>query len=332
MIGSAPAVRRIQRLRGSFILGLVVVGAAAGSKLAQPTDSLTRFTYTEYHMGVDTRLVVYAPNEGAAIKACTAAFSRIADLDTMMSDYRIRSELNRLSDAAGGPPMKVSAELFRVLERAQWFSQLSRGAFDVTIGPLVQLWRKARKTGKLPAKQEIAIARSLVGWKMMRLDARRRTVELERKGMRLDLGAIAKGYADDEAQRVLRRHGISRALVEMGGDIVVSGPPPGTKGWTVSVPNAGNDAKPLDMQLAHCAISSSGDTEQNVVIGGVRYSHVVDPHTGYALTSRVQATVICKDGLTSDPLSTSLTLVDARSRAALLRACPGSRAFVRSLD
>src|SRR5579862_5301967 len=121
-------------------------------------------------------------------------------------------------------------------------------------------------------------------------------------GMRLDLGGIAKGYADDEVQKVLKQHGIKRALVEMGGDIVVSDPPPGSKGWEILVPNAGIDHAPDKLYFANQAISTSGDTEQFVVIGGVRYSHVVDPHTGQALTSRVQVTVIAPDGLTSDPL------------------------------
>jgi thiamine biosynthesis lipoprotein len=150
--------------------------------------------------------------------------------------------------------------------------------------------------------------------------------------MKLDLGGIAKGYADDEAQRVLRQHGITRALVEMGGDIVVSGPPPGTEGWTIRVPNAGDDRGPADLHLAHRAISTSGDTEQFVLIGGHRYSHVVDPRTGQALTNRVQVTLIAPDGLTSDPLSTALTVLDEKGRSSLLKVYSGTKAYVRVLS
>ncbi len=149
--------------------------------------------------------------------------------------------------------------------------------------------------------------------------------------MRLDLGGIAKGFADDEAQKVLKSHGITRALVEMGGDIVVSGPPPDTNGWTIRVQNAGDEKGPADMKFANCAISSSGDTEQYVVIAGKRYSHVVDPYTGWALTSRVQATVIARDGLTSDPVSTAITLLDPNGRERLLKAFPGTKIYVRRL-
>lgn len=282
-------------------------------------------------MGVDARLVVYAPDLKTAEDACAAAFERIAAMDSMMSDYRRDSELTRLSAAAGGPPVRVSPELFLVLRRAQEVARQSGGAFDVTVGPLVALWRQARKTGVLPAAAEIERARALVGWRKVQLDAQASTVRLAERGMKLDLGGIAKGYADDEAQRVLKQHGVTRALVEMGGDIVVSGPPPGTEGWTIRVPNAGSDQRPADLRFADRAISSSGDTEQSVVIGGRRYSHVIDPRTGQALTNRVQVTVIAPDGLTSDPLSTALTLVGEQDRKKLLEEYAGTKAYVRVL-
>lgn len=288
--------------------------------------TLTRFTYTEYHMGIDARLVVYASHKSVAESACSAAFERIAALDTMMSDYRRNSELNRLCDHAGGPPVRISPELFLVLRRAQELARRSDGAFDVTVGPLVRLWREARKTGILPKPDAIAAARKLVGWQKLILDPRRRTVRLLVPGMKLDLGGIAKGYADDEAQKVLKHRGIDRALVEMGGDIVVSGPPPNTKGWDVRTPNAGKD-----LHFSNCAISSSGDTEQFVVIGGVRYSHVIDPRTGWALTNRVQATVVARDGLTSDPLSKCPCLLGEEEWRRMLRAYPGTKAYVRRL-
>lgn len=275
-------------------------------------------------MGIDARLVVYAPNRQIAEKACAAAFKRIAELDTCMSDYRRDSELNRLCRRAGGGPVPVSKDLFRVLERARLVSEQTGGAFDVTIGPLVRLWRQARKWRVLPLPDEVAAAKRLVGYRMMRLDARRRTVSLERPGMQLDLGGIAKGFAGDEAQRVLRANGIRRALVEMGGDIVVSGPPPGTKGWTIRVPNASGD-----LTFANCAVSTSGDTEQFVELGGKRYSHVVDPRTGWAVTNRVQATVVAKDGFTSDPLSKIFALMKPGDARRVLRAHGVDRFYVK---
>ena len=280
-------------------------------------------------MGVDARIVVYAKDKPTAEKACSAGFARMAELDAMMSDYRPDSELMRLCDKAGGPPVKVSHDLFRVLKRARDVSEISGGTFDVTVGPLVQLWRKARKSHALPDPGEIDKARQLVGWRKVILDEKQETVRLAVPGMKLDLGGIAKGFADDEVQVVLKKNGINCALVEMGGDIVVSNPPPGSDGWTIRVPNAGDDHGPADLSFANRAISTSGDTEQFVVIGGVRYSHVVDPRTGQALTSRVQVTVVAPDGLTSDPLSKGMMILPFEQRTRLFKAFPGTTCYVR---
>ena len=254
-------------------------------------------------MGVDVRLVVYAPDKPTAERACAAAFERFADLDTMMSDYRPDSELMRLCAKAGGPPVPVSRDLFTVLQRSQEVSKRSDGAFDVTCGPLVALWRQARKTHVLPRPEEITLARSRVGWRKMALDSRRHTVRLLVPGMKLDLGGIGKGYADDCAQEALRRNGVTCALVEAGGDIVVSDPPPGETGWKIQVANADNTPHAPVLLFSNRAISTSGDTEQFVEIGGLRYSHILDPRTGQALTDRIQVTITAPNGLTSDSLS-----------------------------
>jgi len=289
----SPTARKEKRIpRRSalgFVFTVVVCLLATGlmvtsSGAAPPSAGLTRFTYTQYHMGVDARIVVYARDLATAEDACAAAFARIAALDSIMSDYQLKSELNRLSASAGGPATPVSRDLLLVLRRALEVSRRSDGAFDVTAGPIIALWRAARKSGRLPDPAEIARARKLVGWQKIRLDEKACTARLMVPGMKLDLGGIAKGYAADAAQQVLKLHGITRALVEMGGDIVVSGSPPGAEGWTIRAPNAGDDQGPAELKLADRAISTSGDTEQFTEIGGRRYSHIVDPRTGHALT------------------------------------------------
>lgn len=282
-------------------------------------------------MGVDARIVLYARDRETAEKACSAAFQRIADLDSIMSDYKPDSELMRLCARAGGPPVKISPDLYRVLDRAQEISRRTNGAFDVTVGPVVRLWRQARKFKVLPLPDEIATAKAKVGYRHLHLDPYRRTARLNRKGMLLDLGGIAKGYADDEAQKVLRKFGIKSALVEMGGDIVVSDPPPGQTGWKIRVPNAGDDHGPKDLVFRNCAVSTSGDTEQFVVLGGKQYSHVVDPRTGWALTNRMQATVVARDGFTSDPLSKTAALLPRPRWQALLARYGVKKIYVREL-
>lgn len=287
---------------------------------------LERFTFTQYHMGVDARIIAYAPDEATAEKACAAAFARIAELDSIMSDYRKDSELNRLCARAGGPPVQVSADLLTVFIRAQEVSRLTGGAFDITAAPVIQLWRTARRTAQLPTQAEIEAARRLVGYRNLTYDKPTRFVRLRLPGMKLDLGGIAKGYACDEAQKVLRAHGVTSALVEMGGDIVVSDAPPGAQGWKIMVTEAGGGEI---RTFKNCAVSTSGDTEQFVIIGGKRYSHVVDPRTGWAITNRVQATVVAKDGLTSDPVSKIFALTGTRAARRVLRHYGVTESYVR---
>jgi thiamine biosynthesis lipoprotein len=282
------------------IVATLLAGCAHHSAKPAP---LQRHEFTQVSMGVAVRLVVYAKDEATARSACTAAYDRVHELDSCMSDYLRDSELMKLCAKAGQGPVQVSDDLFRVLNYAQRVSEQTDGAFDVTIGPLVQLWRTARKSRTLPSDAAIADARAKVGWRKMRLAPSRKTVELTVPGMKLDLGGIAKGYAGDEAITVLRDHGITSALFEAGGDIVVSDPPPGAKGWTIEL------ARAQKQTLHNQAVSTSGDTAQYVEINGRRYSHVVDPHTGLGLSEHSIATVIADHGITTDALSTAATLI-----------------------
>jgi thiamine biosynthesis lipoprotein len=313
----------------SQIVTLLLCACAAGCASRQ--QDLQRYEYVEIHMGVSVRLTVYAPGEAAAKSACSAAFERVGQLEDVMSDYRPTSELMHLCARAGTGPVPVSSDLFTVLQYAQDVAARSDGAFDVTVGPFVQLWRRARKTGQLPERDELNDAAVRTGWRLIRLDSSRRTVELIRPGMRLDLGGIGKGYAGDAAIATLKQHGIDRALFEAGGDIVVSGPPPGKRGWTIELPDAPQSAQKRTLELANAAVSTSGDTEQFVIIAGQRYSHVVDPHTGIGLTERTMATVIAPRGITSDALSTAITVLGPARGKALAAQYRGVRAFIISL-
>jgi thiamine biosynthesis lipoprotein len=275
--------------------------------------ALTRYEYSELHMGTQFQFIVYAADEKTARAASKAAFARVADLDGIMSDYKPTSELMRLCEKAGGDPVKVSDELFFVLSRGQQVSKLSDGAFDVTVGPVVRLWRLARRTKQLPDPDDLKKALELVGYKNVKLDAKERTVQLLKPGMRLDLGGIAKGYAADEALAVLKKHGIDRALVAAGGDIAVSGPPPDKDGWTIGIqPLAPEEVKsPRHLILKNSGVSTSGDAEQFVEIDGKRYSHIVDPRTGIGLPGHRSVTVVAPNAITSDSLTKVASVLGA---------------------
>ncbi len=281
-------------------------------------------------MGVQARIVLFAPDSTAARRAAVAAFDRIADLDEIMSDYRRDSELMQLGGRAGSGPVAVSRDLFDVLTLSTQLSEQSGGAFDVTIGPVVRLWREARRLGRLPDPAILADARSRAGPNLMKLDPEQQSVELLAPGMQLDLGGIAKGYAADEALAVIETHGVESALIEFGGDVVASGPPPGRDGWAVTASLA--DQQHRDMTIENQALSTSGDTQQFVEIDGIRYSHVVDPRTGIGLTSRAAATVIAPKGVLSDALATSLSIMGRNDGLEFVRKYyPEATAYVRYL-
>jgi len=205
----------------------------------------------------------------------------------------------------------VSADLAAVLSDAARVAEASGGDFDVTAGPLVRLWRQAREQGRRPDPSALAAARLLVGPGLFSVHAASSAgaparVELARAGLSLDLGGIAKGYACDRALAVLASRGVGRALVGMGGDLVAGDPPPGQDAWIVSA-GCGEDGRPpRTLSLVRAAVATSGDTAQSAVIDGVRYSHVVDPRTGEALTNRLCCTVVASSGMAADAYATAL--------------------------
>lgn len=297
---------------------LIVLGLL-GARLTIPAtagDPVRLYEYTQVHMGLPVRVAVYTATERAAHDAARVAFDRIAALDRMMSDYRPDSELRRLTP---GGWTTVSDELFRTVSRAVEIAAITDGAFDPSVGPLVALWREARKTRRLPDRTTLDAARASVGWRKIHVDARRRRIRLGTPGMRLDLGGVAKGYILQEALREVRAHGIPQALLEGGGDIVVGDAPPGRGGWRIETPDADPAFAQQASRLTNAALSTSGPTAQFVEIDGVRYSHVIDPRTGLGATTGFLARVIQDDAATADALATALSIL-GRSAIPRLRA------------
>jgi thiamine biosynthesis lipoprotein len=294
------------------------------------THSIHRYEYSIKRMGTRMRVVLYVQDAMAGQRAATAAFERIEELEQTLSDYREDSELNRLARESVNRPQGVSPELFSVLTQAQNFSRLSAGGFDITIGPVVRLWRNARRSRRLPSAEEIAQARALVDYRSLELDAPTRTVMLKRPGMQLDLGGIAKGYAADEAMQVLQAHGIRSALVALGGDIRVMGTPPGARGWRIEIENPDpRGRKPLcSVTLKDAAISTSGDTHQFLEAGGKRYSHIIEPTSGTALGDAAGTTVIARDGISADALATALSVMPTDDGLRMIESVEAASAFM----
>jgi thiamine biosynthesis lipoprotein len=311
------------------LLPLVALLPAPGLAKAEH-EGFERFEFSLPRMGTMARIELYAADKARATTAAAAAFDRLEALEQILSDYREDSELTILSREGASAPHAVSPELFFVLDRSLYFSRLSGGAFDVTIGPVVQLWREARRAGKLPDSAALARAKAVVGYQNVVLDPTNRTVFLKRAGMKLDLGAIAKGYAADQALELLRSRGISSALVALGGELALGAPPPDKPGWRVVIgsADASRSAAPCTLVVYNVALSTSGDGEQFLDLNGKRYSHVINPASGAALQGRASTTVIAPDGTTADALATAISVLPVRDGIRLAESQRGVSALI----
>ena len=288
---------------------ILLAGCVSGKR-----QNLSRFEFTKPQMGAPFRIVLYARDAAHGEAAAQAAFRRVEALNQIFSDYETDSELNELSRTAGsGKWVPVSDDLWRILVKAQEVARLSDGAFDITIGPCVNLWRKARREKRLPDDARLAEARQAVGYE--KLELKNKAARLLVPDMKLDLGGIAKGYAVDEAMKILKTHGIRHALVAAAGDIVVSEPPPGKQGWQIEI----GSSPPKTVSLSNAAVSTSGDVFQHLEVNDVRYSHIVDPRTGIGLTNQILVTVISPDSTTADALATAICVLGGEKGKALAK-------------
>jgi len=313
------------------LIGMSLAGDFSAVGEVPAGKALIRYEFHRIRMGTPFTLVLYAASEAVANAAADAAFDRIGQLDRIFSDFDPDSELSRLCRSSGpGHPVSVSRELGHVLTRSLALSERTEGAFDVTIGPAVLLWRKSRRRKMLPTPSQLADARRRIGFRAVHFNRKQGSVELTKAKMRLDFGGIAKGYAGDEALAVLRKRGLTRALIDGGGDVVAGDAPPGKRGWTIGIaPLDQPDSNPSRFLLVqNAAVATSGDAYRYVEIAGKRYSHIVDPQTGLGLTRRCSVSVLAPDGLTADSLASALCVLGPHCGLPLVEETPGTAALI----
>lgn len=275
-------------------------------------------------MGSVFRLVLYAESQAEANRAAQAAFKRIAELNQILSDYDPESEVNALSASSGkGEWIQLSPDLLEMLSQSRNYSQLSKGDFDITVGPMVRLWRKSVREAKLPDKKRLKKVKQSVGYKFILLQTDQSLAKLEKAGMRIDFGGIAKGYAVDEAYKVLRKFKIETALVDGGGDMYLGPAPPGQEGWEVSIQSLEDDTSTDKVMLANCGIATSGDKYRYVELDGKRYSHIIHPKKGLGITQRRQVTVIAASSTQADALASTFSVAGLKKTSRLSKLFPG---------
>jgi thiamine biosynthesis lipoprotein len=314
----------------TLCLACVALASVSSPVASAFRRNLDRYEAVEPHMGTLVRVTVYTPDERTATAAFRAAFDRIRDLDGILSDYKPDSELNRITKTAVARAMPVSEDLFTVLRASQDLAGATEGAFDITQAPVIQLWRDARRTGRVPDEAALRNARARAGFRKLHLDARERTVRFDIPGMALDVGGIGKGYAASEAIEALDALGVRSALVAVSGDLAFSGAPPGARGWRIGV-HAGDPAVlgvPRMLELTNAAVSTAGSIEQHVVISGRRYSHIIEPASGIGLVDDLTVTVVAPHGLDADGLDTAASVLGAERGLALVESHPHAAALI----
>ncbi len=286
-------------------------------------------------MGTFARAVAIAADSKIADKAIEAAISEIQSVDKLMSDYKSDSEISQVNRDGFIRAVAISEPTYEVLKRSIEFSKLTGGAFDITVGPLVDLWRSAKKKSAVPSEEELAAAKAKVGFEKLILDDRQRTVRFAVEGMRLDLGAIGKGYAVDKAIEAAQRAGALGAMVDLGGHIRCFGKPPkGKTKWSIGLqnPKVNKNADESDLllilKLDIAAVATSGDYQQFALIEGKRYSHIINRQTGAGAQGLSSVTIIADSATDADALATAVSVMGAEKGFALIKTMPGVEAIL----
>ena len=292
-------------------------------------------------MGTFANLKTIAKDPHTAKKCVEAAFSELQKVDKLMSDYKSDSEISEVNRDAFKRAVKVSKSTFEVLEKSVEFSKLSGGAFDITIAPLAELWRTAAESNSVPTEEEIAEARSKVGYEKLFLDANEMTVRFAVEGMKLDLGGIAKGYAIDRAIEAMQVGGAAGGMVDVGGDIRCFGlPPKGKKTWRIGLQNPAEpdsdeetlagvaDQVLMVLKLTDAAIATSGGYRRFFLIEGKKYSHIINPDTATSAEALSSVTIISQNALDADALATAVSVMGPEKGLALIEKIPNTEAIL----
>ncbi|MCI0499567.1 MAG: FAD:protein FMN transferase [Planctomycetales bacterium] len=288
-------------------------------------DSGSRIT-----MGTFARIVVVAADPQQARDAMEAALEKIYDIERRMSDYDPNSLLSQVNRRAFEAPVAVDEELFEVLAASVEYSRLSGGAFDVTIGPVVQLWRKAKITGIAPTPEQLQRAKESVGYQNLILDTENHTVKFSKEGMFVDLGGIAKGYAVDKGIEILQKAGVKGGMVDIGGNLRCFGTPANNiPHWFIGLQDPASEENILaKLKLDDRAVATSGDYRRFVVIAGQKHSHIINPATAESAQTLSSVTIIAPTAIATDALSTAVTVMGDKKGMALIESIPGVEAIL----
>ena len=285
--------------------------------------------FTRIRMGTTARVLIYSESLNRAESAAQAAFERISELESILSDYDSSSEVRRLESREAGERVEVSADLAYAVARSIEVSSMTYGAFDASCGPLTRLWRSSFLEGVPPDEASIALAAGRVGWSFISVEDDPPSLLFDLSGMCLDFGGIGKGIAADSALEVLEQQGCPRSLVNLGGDLAIGLPPPGRKGWSIGIALDEGDAV-SHVELSQCGVATSGNAEQHLDHDGDRYSHIIDPRTGAALKHSFAVSVVAPDAAMADAMASAISVLGPFAGPSLVEVWPEVRILSRT--
>jgi FAD:protein FMN transferase len=305
-------------------LVLPVVWALAMLEPVRAAQPVVRYEDSHNAMGTVFTVVAYGRDSEYLSEVVREVFEEIDRLDAQMSNYQPESELSDINREAAERAVIVEPKLFGLIQDSLRLSEETGGAFDITVGPLLKAWGFFRGQGRIPSSNELATVMKRVGYRHVKLDPARREIRFDTPGIELDLGAIAKGYALDRAEEILRANDVTQALLSSGTSSVNAlGSPPGEAGWKVSIRDPYDKQKAADViLLKNYSLSVSGNYEKFFTLHGKTYSHIFDPGTGRPVENMLSTAVLARRGETTDGLSTSLYVLGPDRSRALAKSHP----------
>ena len=259
-----------------------------------------------YLMGSDFEITVVAKTQLEADKQIAIAIGEISRIEALISSWKPTSQTSNINKNAGVAPVQVSEELFSLIQRALQISNLTDGAFDISYASMDKLWKYDGSMTQMPSKEAIKKSVAKVGYKDIVVDPKNSTVFLKNKGMKIGFGAIGKGYAADNAKKLLILNGVSGGIINASGDINSWGSKPSGSSWQVAITNPLNKNKAFAMLPIKDAVVTSGNYEKYVIFNSRRYSHIIDPRTGYPAQGIISVTVFAPKAELADALATSV--------------------------
>ena len=288
----------------ALLVGLLILTRIPTEDEQLPEEQLPFVRMMRPFLGTEVEISAWGKDAAAAV---TAAFAEVKKVHNTMSRFREGSDVWNINTSEAGQMVAVSEGTFRVIEESIRISKMTDGAFDITILPLMTMWRTARRQNELPTNEEIAAVRTLVNWRYIMLDTANFAVGLEKAGMGIDLGGIAKGYAISMAAAALEKYGIKSAMINAGGDIYLLGKPLRREWWRIGIEDPREKGKIFaSLDLRDEAVVTSGDYRWYFIIGDQRFHHIIDPRSGLPVEKMQSVTIVAPDATFADGLSTAI--------------------------